>query len=131
MGHQGEIAHEDLLLLDLLRLLVPQPDRHLQGGGIRGVPGLALLHIVLGRLVHAEVNERQLQIALIVGNRADVLKNLLQTRFQKLLVGGLLNLKQIGHGHDFFVPGKILSEGFAVVLVLSHLHIHLSFAPPP
>ena len=62
---------------------------------------------------------------------ANVCKNLPQTGVQKFPIGGLLDLQQVGHGHDFLVPGKILSEGFAVVLVLSHLHFHLSFAPPP
>ena len=131
VGHQGEIAHEDLLLLDLLRLLVPQTDRHLQGGGIRGVTGLALFHVILGGFIHPEVDEGQLQVALIVRDRPNVCENLPQTGVQKFPIGGLLDLQQVGHGHDFLVPGKILSEGFAVVLVLSHLHFHLSFAPPP
>lgn len=48
LGHQGEVAHEDLLLLDLLGLLVAQAHPHLDGRGVRGVPGLALLHAVLG-----------------------------------------------------------------------------------
>ena len=38
--------------------------RDLQGGGVGGVPRLALFHIVLGRFIHAEIDEGQLQIAL-------------------------------------------------------------------
>ena len=131
MGHQGEISHEDLLLLDFLRLLVPQAHRDLQGGGVGGVPRLALFHIVLGRFIHAEIDEGQFQIALIVRNRAHIREYLPESGIQKLLIGGFLNLQKVGHGHDFLMAGKILAEGFAVVLVLSHLHIHLSLSGHP
>ena len=109
-----------------VRLLVPQADGDLQGRGIRGVPRLALLHVILGRFVHTEINEGQLQVALIIRNRAHIVEYFPKSRIQKLLIGGLLDLQKVGHGHDFLVPGKILAEGFAVVLVLGHLHIHLS-----
>ena len=63
VGHNGEVAHEDLLLLDLLGLLVAQAHPHLDGRGVRGVPGLALLHAVLGGLIHGVVDEGELQVA--------------------------------------------------------------------
>ena len=131
VGHEREIAHEDLLLLDLLGLLVAQADLHLQGGGIRGVPGLALLHVVLGGLVHLVVDEGQLQIALVVGNRRNVGEHLPQAGVQKPLVRRLLDLQKVRHGHGFLVPGKVLTKGLSVKLVFGHLLIHLSAAPPP
>ena len=130
VGHQREVAHEDLLLLDLLGLLVPQADLHLQGRGVSGVPGLALLHVVLGRLVHLVVDEGQLQVALVVGDRAHVVEHLPQAGVQKLLVRLLLDLQKVGHGHDFLVPGEVLTKGLSVVLVFGHLLIHLSSVRP-
>ena len=120
MGHQREITHEDLLLLDLAGLLVVQAHPHLHGSGIRGVPRFALLHIVLGLLIHAVINEAQLQIAGIVRDGSHVGEHLTQTGLQEPLVGLLLDLQQVGHRHDFFVSGKILAQGLAVVFVLGH-----------
>ena len=130
VGHQREVAHEDLLLLDLLGLLVPKADLHLQRRGVGGIPGLALLHVVLGRLIHLVVDEGQLQVALIVRDRAHVVEHLPEAGVQKLLVRLLLDLQKVGHGHDFLVPGEVLTKGLSVVLVFGHLLIHLLCAPP-
>ncbi len=130
MGHQREVAHEDLLLLDLLGLLVPKADLHLQRRGVGSVPGLALLHVVLGRLIHLVVDEGQLQVALIVRDRAHVVEHLPEAGVQKLLVRLLLDLQKVGHGHDFLVPGEVLTKGLSVVLVFGHLLIHLSSVRP-
>ena len=128
MGHQGEIAHEDLLLLDLAGLLIVQADADLHGGGICGVPGLALLHVVLGLFVHAVVDEAQLQVAGIVADGGHVGKNLPQAGVQEPLIGFLLDLQQVGHRHDLFVSGKVLAQGLAIILVLGHLqYSRLSF----
>ena len=128
MGHQGEIAHEDLLLLDFARLLIVQADADLHGGGICGIPGLALLHVVLGLFVHAVVDEAQLQVAGIVADGGHVGKNLPQAGVQEPLIGFLLDLQQVGHRHDLFVSGKVLAQGLAIILVLGHLqYSRLSF----
>ena len=57
VGHDGEIPHEDLLLLDLSGLLVAQAHLHFDGLGVGGVLGLALLDGVLGGIVHGEADE--------------------------------------------------------------------------
>ena len=136
VGHQREISHEDLLLLDLAGLLVVQTYPHLHGSGIRGVTRLALLHVILGFLVHAVINEAQLQITGIVRDRSHIGKYLPQAGLQEPLVGSLLDLQQVGHRHDLFVAGKILAQGLAVVLVFSHSTITpfsllLLFRPRP
>ena len=129
LGHQREIAHEDLLLLDLARLLVVQADAHLHRGGIRRVAGLALLHVILGRLVHAVIEEAQLQITGIVRDGRHVREHLAQAGVQEPLIGVLLDRQQVGHRHDLFVSGKVLAQGLAVVLVLGHLqYSRLSFS---
>ena len=121
VGHQGEVAHEDLLLLDLAGLLVVQAHQHLHGGGIRGVARLALLHVVLGLLVHGVVDEAQLQVAGIIRDHVHIGKHFPQAGLQEPLIGILLDLQQIGHCHHFFVPGKVLAYCLAVVLVLGHV----------
>ena len=128
MGHQGEVPHEDLLFLDLPGFLVPQADLDLQGGGVGSVPGLALLHVVLGSLVHLVVDEGQLQVALIVRDRAHIGKDLPQAGVQKPVVRRLLNLQKVRHGHDFLMPGKVLAQGLSVVLVFGHL-LKFTFLP--
>ena len=128
LGHQGEVAHEDLLLLDLLGLLVAQAHPDLDGGGIRGVPGLALLHGVLGGLIHGVVDEGELQVARVVADGGHILKDLPQSRVQEPLVGVLLHLQEVGHVQDLLMAGKALAEGFAVVDVLDHRRKNTSFS---
>ena len=106
-----------------------QADAHLHGGGIRRVAGLALLHVILGRLVHAVIEEAQLQITGIVRDGRHVREHLAQAGVQEPLIGVLLDRQQVGHRHDLFVSGKVLAQGLAVVLVLGHLqYSRLSFS---
>ena len=60
VGHQREIAHEDLLILDLAGLLVEQTDAHLDGLCVGRVAFLAFLDRVLGLFVEGVVKEGQL-----------------------------------------------------------------------
>ena len=127
MGHKGEVPHENLLLLHHVRLFVPQTGFHFQGGGVGGVPGFALLHIVLGVLIHLVVDERQLQVPLVVGNGPHVLKDLPQAGVQELLVGGFLDFQQVGHGDDLAEAGEVSPRGFSVQLVSGHQQITFLF----
>ena len=120
LGHQGEVAHEDLLLLDLLGLLVAQAHPDLDGGGVRGVPGLALLHVVLGGLIHGVVDEAQLQVARVVRDGGHILEDFPQAGVQEPLVGMLLDVQQVGHLQNLLVAGIALAQGLAVVDVLDH-----------
>ena len=120
VGHDGEISHEDLLLLDLLGLLVAQTNADLQGLGVGGVAGLALLLVVLGLLVHGVVDEAQLQIAGIVGDGIHIPEHLAQAGLQKPFVGALLDLQQIGHLLDLRGAGKALAQSFAVENIFWH-----------
>ena len=96
LGHEREIAHEDVGLLDLARLLVGQADVDLEGCGVVNVALLALLHRILGVLViQGKGNEFDHQIAGIVGNRGGIAQNLHQTLVLKPLVGLRLDLDQI------------------------------------
>ena len=60
VGHEREIAHEDLLILDLAGLLVEQTDAHLDGLCVGSVTLLAFLDRILGLFVERIVKEGQL-----------------------------------------------------------------------
>ena len=113
VGHHGEIAHEDGLLLDLAGVLLQELHPHFDGLGIGGVALLALLHGVLRALVHGEVLEGQLQVAGVVGDGADVAEDLLEPFVQEPVVGILLDLEQIGHFEDFFILREAVAQGLA------------------
>ena len=124
-GHEREIAHEDLLLLDLLGLAVAQTHADLERSSVCGVPRLALLLRILGRFVHGIVHERKLQIAGVVRDRCYALEYLPQTLVQKPLVGVLLNFEQVRHILDLFRPSEALSDCSSVLYILRHRRISL------
>ena len=81
---------------------------------------------VLGLVLHGKVQEAQLQIAGVIGNRAHIFKDLLQTGLQEVLIGVLLNPQHVGHFQDLIVLLIGLSEGFAVVYVFHHRHCDIT-----
>ena len=118
--HDREIAHEDLLLFDLLGLLVAQADADLQRGRIRGVACFALLLGVLRILVHGVIHEAQLEVAGVVGDDVHILEHITQTLFEEPFVRILLDLQKIRHALDLLVTGKAHSFGFSVGDCLWH-----------
>ena len=122
VGHEREIAHEDLLLLDLAGLLVAQAHLDLDRAGVGGVALLALLDRVLGLVVHRVVEERKLQIAGVVGDGVRVAEHLVQAFLKEPVVGVLLDLEQVGHLENLVVLGKALAEGLAEIRVLNQCH---------
>ncbi len=126
LGHERELAHEDLLLLDLPGLLVVEAHPDLDGLGIGGVPLPALVHGVLGLLVHGEVQEAQLQVPGVVHDRTHVPEHLLKACLQEVLVGVLLDAQHIGHLQDLVMLLVGLAEGLAVVHVFYHRHIDIT-----
>ena len=134
LGHNGQVAHEDVLLLDLVGLGIAQPHPDLDGAGIGGVPLLALLNGVLGGVVHGVVQEAQLQLTGEVGNGAYVPEHFPQALVQEPLVGVLLDAEHIGHFQDLFVLCVALTLGLAEHFVLDHCHMDhhsLSFGIAP
>ena len=85
-GHEREIAHEHLGLLDLTGLLVEQTHTHMQRRGIGHIAFLALRHRIFRRIVQAIVNELQHQVAGVVRDRRHVVEDLFETFLQKPLV---------------------------------------------
>ena len=123
VGHHGEIAHEDLLLLDFVGLRVAQTDPHLDGLGVGSVPLLALLNGVLGLILHGVVQEGQLQLAGEVGNGAYVLEDLPQAGIQEPLIGVLLDFQHVGDLQDLFILRVRFTHGLAEHYVLDHCHM--------
>ena len=113
VGHQGEVTHEDLLILHLAGLLVQQTGGDAQGCCIGHVALLALLDAVLRLLVETEVHKAQCQIAGVVLNGADVVEDLFQALVQEPLIRVLLDLDQVRHTDDFVDVGEAHALGFA------------------
>ena len=113
IGHQGEISHVDVGFLDLASDLVDEPRTHAQGGGIVYIPLLALQQGVLWFVIQRKINEIQLQIALIVGDRGDVLEYGPKTLIQEPLIGIFLYFDEVRHLGHFIDVGKALADIFA------------------
>ena len=109
-GHQREIAHEYFGFLDLARFIVGQANENLERGGIRHVALTAFLKRIFRRLIQRIIDEFQLQIAVEIINRRNVVQDLTKILFQKTIVRVLLNLDQIGHFHHFINGGKALAD---------------------
>ncbi len=123
IGHHGEVSHEDFLLFNFVGFGIAQTDPHLDGLGVGGVPLLALLDGVLGLVLHGVIQEGKLQLAGEVGDGADILEDLPQSRVQEPLVGILLDLQHIGDLQDLLILCVGFTHGLAVHYVLDHCHM--------
>ena len=119
-GHEREVAHEYLLLLDLLGLAVAQADADLERRGVGGVARLALLNGVLRFVVHGVIDEAELQVAGIVRHRGHVAEDFPQPGLEEPLVRLFLDLQQVGHVLDLHAPGEALSDCFPVADISWH-----------
>ena len=122
VGHEREIAHEDLLILDLAGLLVEQAHADLDRLRIGGVALFALFNGVLGLLIEGVVQEGQLEVAGVVADGGHIAEDLMQALPQEPVVGVLLDLQQVGHLQDLLILGIALANGLAIVHVLD-LHL--------
>jgi hypothetical protein len=76
VGHHGEVAHVDLGLLDLARLLDGEAGPDPKGGRVGRVPVPALLDGELGR-AELVIEEPQLEVLSgIIGDRVDLVEEL-------------------------------------------------------
>ncbi len=118
-GHEGHVAHIDVLLLDVLdragagffvHFEHDQAQRHLERGSERDVARTALVDVVLGRfefVLHEFERSRVGEVGDRENRTEDGLKPLVRTSAlglvheEELIIGGLLDLDQIGHLRDF------------------------------
>ena len=105
LGHHGEVAHEDGLLLDLTRLGVHEPRGDEQRARVGHVARAAVVLGVLGR-VEDVVGQLELELAGEVLDRRDVGEDLRHTLFEEPLEGHALHRDQIGQLEHFVELGK-------------------------
>ena len=97
LGHQRQLADEDLLFLDLARLLVDQAAGHVHLRSEGRIATLGLFHVVPWTLESVlAADEMQLKLSGVVGDRREALELLNQTEVQKPLETRPLHLNQIG-----------------------------------
>ena len=118
LGHQREIAHEDLSLLDLAGFFILKADKHLERRGVRQIALTAALDGVLGLGIQRIIHELQNQVAAVVHDRGHVGQHFPQVFLQELAVGILLHLDQVGHVQHFVDTGKAHA-----LAMLSHLNL--------
>ena len=123
VGHNREISHEDLLLLDFVCLGVAQANPHLDGLGVGSIPVPAFLNGILCLVFHGVVQEAQLQFTGEIGNGAHILEDFPQALFQEPLVGILLDLQHVGDLQDLLVLRVGFTHGLAEHNVLDHCHM--------
>ena len=115
-GHQREVAHEDLALLDFTGLLVPERCCHTQRRCIGNVTFLALCNCIFGGVIDPVVCEVQYQIAVVIRNGRNVTKDLFQSFFPEPLVRVLLYLDQVRHFQNFVDLTEVHANVFPALL---------------
>ena len=123
LGHQGEVPHVDLVLLDLPRLLIGKTDEHLKRRLVGRISLLALLHRILRGGVDREIDKFNREVARIVVDGRDVPQDLHHTLLAEPLKGFLLYLDEVRHFQGLVDLGKAESRGFTELLGLQHRRI--------
>ena len=118
--HEREVAHEDLLLLYLLRLFIAETHAHLERGRIGRVARLALLFRILRLLVHGVVHKAQFEVARVVRHSVHVAEDLAQARVEEPLIALLLDLQEVRHVLDLSAPREALTQRLPVANILWH-----------
>ena len=116
VGHQGQVAHEDLLLADLTGLPVDERDLHRQGRRVGDVllaavlDGVVRLDVVVG---HAGLPAAQRVLAELhregageVLDRRDVVDRLAQALLDEPLEGRALDVDEVGDVTDLLLLGE-------------------------
>ena len=117
-GHQREIAHEYFGFLHFARLVIGQANEHLERRCVGHIALATFFQRILRRFIQRIIDELQLQIAVKIINRRNIVENLAQILLQETLVRILLNLDQVGHLHHFVNGGKALANP-----ALSHIDV--------
>ena len=112
VSHQGEIPHENFLLLDFTGLAVDETDIDAQGRSPGHIAFLALIEVIL-RLSHRKAFEGEDKISREILNWRNVTEDLLQPLIQEPLVARPLDIQQVRHFHDFLDSGVAIPGSFA------------------
>src|SRR5262249_50997353 len=147
VGHERNVAHVDILLLDVLDrtstgLFVDiehdETQRHLERRGIRHAALATLIYIILRRLEFV-LDEFKLRRIRKIGNRKNGFEYGLQSLVgtathrllhkQELVIGRLLNLDEVRHLRHFLNCSEKLPYALATGKRLRHLFSLDSIAP--
>ena len=110
LRHERQVAHEELLLLDLARLLDQQLHTDAQRRGEGRVAQAALALAVL-RFLEPVLAEAQLHaIAREVGDRGDLVEQLAQPRAQEQVVGASRHLDEMRHLEHMLSAPEVLDD---------------------
>lgn len=122
VGHKRQIAHIDLVVHELTGLLVEKTRGHTDRNSIGSVTLLALLNGILSLVVKAVADEREFVSAIGIGDRGELLEDLLDTVIQEPFVGILLNTDEVRHIDDLIDLRKTHSGGFSELYGLNIHH---------
>ena len=144
LRHQGHVAHEHVLFLDVLDrpcagifidIKHDQTQRHLERRGIGHVAALTFVNVVF-RLLQFVFHEFQNSRFIKVLDREYRLEHALNTvpigrlraiaRLQEQVVRGFLNLDKVRHFQHFTDFTKVPADSLLTNVALSHAHRHLS-----
>ena len=113
LRHERKIAHEDLMLADLIVFLVVKTHLHAQRRRICGIPLRTLLDRILDILVIVFIIRKlKAEFAAVVLNRRNVVEYFPETMLQEPPVGVLLNFDQVRHLQDFLLALEAHTETF-------------------
>ena len=146
-GHQGHVAHVNVLLFDILDRPSPggfinikhdQTQGNFQRRGIGHVARLALVHVILrlfqlvldefkhGGLIEVLDREHRLERAL---NAFAIQRLVTVARAQEQIIGRFLNLNQVRHFQNFTNFAEITADSFLANVSLRHVRRNLSISP--
>ena len=125
--HQGQVTHEDLLLLDLpVIFLIIQADSDFERSRISTVSLFALFDRIFGVLFLKNIaGERQTEMPAEILDRRNVIQYFLKAFITKPLIGVLLNLDQIRHRQNFLLTLIAHSDVFAIACRMYPVFFHL------
>ena len=113
--HEGEVAHEYVLVDKLARTFVGQADGEAQRLGVCCVTDVALFLGILGLVLETVFEEVQTEVSGKVFDGGKVLENFLDALLHEVAVTVLLHLDEVGQRQHFLA----LRERFSVVISVS------------
>ena len=120
VGHEREIAEEDLSRLELARRLVGEADAHLHVSIVGNRSVLALLNGISGLGIEGEIGKLDSEISGCVDDRRYVTQDLVKALPEEPLIGVSLHLDKVGHFRSCFDLRKAHSHIGAKRLWFKH-----------
>ena len=111
--HQRKIAHEDLMFLMLVLILIIKPDLHLHRCSVGRIAFLAFRNGVLDIIpAKLEINKVEAQMPREVVDRENVPEHFPEAFAKEPFIGILLDLYEVRHIENFFLSGEAHANAF-------------------